>query len=344
MRRSGTAREASYAPGGGSWSSAWLVLVALAGACVNLTPPPGLDADTGAPDGPPTDPDAGPPDTRPVDARPPDSPVAPDGAPDGPTDGTTDGPGDATADVSPDLPADGPPDLAPDLSPDRPPDLPPDLPPDTPVDRPPDTTPDTAPPVTCPTEAALLLCLRFPGTLTDESAPSATVTGNNVTFEAGIDGQAARMGTSSTMRVASGWGNVDDLTLEAWVRLDRLPGSGQRAGVLDEDENFGLFVYPDGDVTCSSSSGMATAAGAVAAGQWVAISCTLSGRSLVLWIDGVARAQAQTDGIANDPAATVAIGGNLPSGDPLEGLIDNVRLWNRARTAQEICDFAPTCP
>jgi len=40
----------------------------------------------------------------------------------------------------------------------------------------------------------------------------------------------------------------------------------------------------------------------------------------------------------------MAIGGNSPSGDSFDGLIDEVRIWRLARTPTEICMTAGTCP
>jgi hypothetical protein len=168
------------------------------------------------------------------------------------------------------------------------------------------------------------------------------VTGSNVSYEPGVDNLAARLGSSSVMRAASGWGAVDTVfTLEAWIRPDRLPASGERMGILDEEDHFGLFLLPGGAVNCSSSGADALVSAAVAVGRWTAVACTASANNLVLWIDGVARAQGQMDGNSNGTPTTLGIGGNLPSGDPWEGLIDNVRVWSSARTAQQIAAHRP---
>ena len=331
------------------WPTAGVLSLVLAGACVNLTPPSVTrcaplnhicEEDAGVGDGSPEGrPETGgdgadPSDADPQDADPPDAGPADSGALDRAPD--TGPPGsDASLDLTPDRTPDVPPDLPPDSTPDRPA--------DTAVDTTPDRTPDTGPTASCPTdEPSLRLCLRFEGSLVDESAPAATVTGNNVTFAPGIDQQAARLGTSSVLRAASGWGTLDTVfTLEAWIRPDRLPTGGERMGILDEDAHFGMFLLPGGEVRCSSSGGEAVASAAVAVGRWTAIACTASANNLVLWIDGVAQDQAQMDGNSNGTPTTLGIGGNLPSGDPLEGLIDNVRVWSTARTAQQIAAHTP---
>jgi hypothetical protein len=320
-----------------------LVLV-LAGACVDLAPSSVTrcgphyhiceEEDAGVADGgperPPQDgePDADPQDEDP-DASPSDSSeldLAPDAGSPGP---------DVALDLAPDRAPDVPPDLAPDSTPDRPA--------DTAIDTTPDRAPDTGPAASCPTgDPSLLLCLRFEGSLLDESTPAATVTGSNVTFDSGIDQLAARMGSSSLVRAAQGWGALDRVfTLEAWIRPDRLPSSGGRMGIVDEETHFGLFVLPGGAVSCSSSGAAVVASAAVAVGQWTAVACTASANTLVLWIDGVAQDQDPMDGNSNGTPTSLGIGGNLPSGDPWEGLIDNLRIWSTARTAQQIAAHRP---
>ncbi len=329
------------------WSGSWAFGLALVTACVNLDRPSvtACTADSGwcALDAPIADgrregpaaeggePDAPAPDAVPGgDGSPPES--------DAPDAGVPDVPREVGPDVAPDAPVDRAPDLAPDVGPDHPP--------DTSPDTAPDRAPDTSLAGACPSgDAALLICLSFEGSLVDPSEPRATVTGSNIAFEVGISDLAVRMGTSSVIRVGVGWGSIrDDFTLEAWVRPDRLPTGDQRMGVLDEDSHFGLFVYPGGRVVCSSSGAEVEAQNAVAVGAWTGLACTASGDTLVLWVNGVARDQDQTDGMSNGGTSVLGIGGNLPSGDPFEGSIDNVRVWNQARTAPQICAQSPSCP
>jgi Concanavalin A-like lectin/glucanases superfamily len=294
----------------GRWPGV-LVLV-LGGACVNLTPPPVTQC-------------AQQNHTCREDA--------------GRADGSRDGgpePGELDADSPEVAPSDARTlDLGTDSTPD-----------DAAVDTTPDRAPDTGTAASCPTgDPSLLICLRFEGSLVDESTPAATVTGTNLTFEAGMDNLAARLASSSVVRAAQGWGALDTVfTLEAWIRPDRLPTGSERMGILDEDSHFGLFLLPGGTIRCSSSGAEALASAAVAVGQWTAVACTASANRLVLWIDGVARAEGQMDGLSNGTPTTLGIGGDLPSGDPWEGLIDNLRVWSSARTAQQISAHTPAPP
>ena len=351
--------------------AALLVLLALGG-CVDLTQPSVEDLCGDA--GRPCRLDAGKPEVG-VDLAPlPDLAGSPDGR-DGPTPGDVDEPDDVLppgdlppdddlttpVDAGPDGPApdtagpDGstpealPPDVAPpDLPRDLPPDLPPDLPVDLPVDLPPDVTMVEAPAPpnkgVCPTgDNALLLCLRFEGSLADESPPAANVSGN-VSYEAGVADLAARVGPASVIRASAGWGTVGNtFTLEAWVRPDRLPTGGQRMGVMDEETRFGMFILSGGTLACSSAGETVTVPGAVRVGQWSAVTCTTSANTIAAWVDGVQRNQGVLNG---NPAGTanLAIGSNNPSGDAFEGLMDNVRVWNTVRTGPQICQASFGCP
>ncbi len=42
------------------------------------------------------------------------------------------------------------------------------------------------------------------------------------------------------------------LTLEMWVYPDAIPAAG-RAGLFDNDGQYGMFVYPGGTVHCTGN-------------------------------------------------------------------------------------------
>ena len=128
------------------------------------------------------------------------------------------------------------------------------------------------------------------------------------------------------------------------MRPEGLPSGTQRAGVMDKQGHFGLFVLPGGDVVCYSQGAMATAPSAASAGQWVSASCTVGGGTVGVWINGVRRATARPGQRAppvGEPA--IAVGSNSPTGDSFNGLLDNVRVWSGARTAAQVCQLAYSC-
>jgi hypothetical protein len=208
----------------------------------------------------------------------------------------------------------------------------------------PPVPPPPLPVSACPADAALLLCLDFEGGVRDQSEPAASVTVRAVELEPGPSGQAGRLSGNSQIALPSGVGlGAGAFTVEAWLRPDGLPSGTQRAGVMDKQGHFGLFVLPGGDVVCYSQGAMATAPGAAHAGQWITASCTVGGGTVGVWINGVRRGTAPqaTGAPAGEPA--IAVGSNSPTGDPFTGLLDNVRIWSGARSSAEICQLAYGC-
>jgi hypothetical protein len=354
-RRSGSLRPTGLA-------GALVVLMVVLGGCVDLTRP--LVDDWCAGDGERCRPDGGDPDAgsdlaprhdlvEPNDVRNPGDVALP-------ADVTT--PGDEGADSAEVPPPDTdqpdarpldvglPEDSAPDLPPDPSPDLAPDVQIEAPVDSPPDVTvADVPAPVVkgvCPTnDSSLLLCLRFEGSLADESPPPAVVTSNTVGYETGPSDLAVRVGPASVIRASQGWGTVGNtLTLEAWIRPDRLPTGSQRMGLIDEETRFGMFILPGGTLACSSAGVTVSVQAAVRVGQWSAVACTASSNTLVAWVDGLQRNQGGAAGNPGGATTNLAIGSNNPSGDAFEGLMDNVRVWNVVRTGSQICQAALGCP
>lgn len=198
----------------------------------------------------------------------------------------------------------------------------------------------------CPAnEKALVLCLRFEDALFDESAPPAQVTERGLVYAPGLTGSAGRFDMDTDVDVAAAAGlGTGAFTIEAWLRPQRLPASGQRAGIVDRERHFGMFMLPGGDVECSVGASKAVASGALEVGQWSAVACTFDGSTVVAYSGGMSRSTAggaSLEMIVGQP--DMAIGRNSPTGDHFSGLIDNVRLWNVSRTQAQICASALGC-
>ena len=121
---------------------------------------------------------------------------------------------------------------------------------------------------------------------------------------------------------------ADDFTVEGWVKL--------AAGIDNKDALFGqegggsdinfyqgkVHLYNDGDKVIAKT--------ALLADTWAHIAITRSNDNLTLYINGVEDAT----GIWNGTLSLKAIGrGNRGF---LKGMIDEIRVWNIARTATEI--------
>ena len=266
----------------------------------------------------------------------------------------------AAPDVAP--PSVSRPDLAPDQMPPveatpPPPDLgtpPADAAPadNRPEASPPDAVPEVAakPPL-CPADDQLALCLGFDGTPTDESPQHLVFKPTKLGYGASPAGQAGDF-TSATRLEGPATNTLEapTFTIEATFKARTLPTGNARAGLLDYTREFGLFVHPSGSVVCSLVSDNGPdelmVSKLVTAGVWTTIACVASTTTVAVWKDGVMKASQPINPPKPGTGDNIpVIGGNYAtnSPDPFDGLIDDVRVWKRVRTAVELCSFAPAC-
>jgi hypothetical protein len=128
------------------------------------------------------------------------------------------------------------------------------------------------------------------------------------------------------------------MTLEAWVRPDAV--NGWRTAILKErpgDLAYALYPStsggrPNGEAGLASVYGPA----GIPAGAWTHLATTYDGSVLKLYVNGAeaaARNQAVSVPTSNLP---LRIGGNTVWGEYFDGLIDDVRVYNRALTPAEV--------
>jgi hypothetical protein len=149
-----------------------------------------------------------------------------------------------------------------------------------------------------------------------------------------------------------------DFTLEAWVRPkaaqgetyivakdQRNAGSGQfRLGLLADGKLFFLMTDAGGDDHGLFDGGyMLTSPAAIALARWTHVAVTKAGASFQLVVDGLAVATRVADASFTHgaPSRSFRIGARIaPNGSAadgsLDGEIDQVRLFDVARTAAEI--------
>ena len=197
--------------------------------------------------------------------------------------------------------------------------------------------------------AALAGCWEFEGTTNDGSGHNHNATAQNTTFTAnGKVGMGIVLQANSLVAVADdNLLSPPNLTLEAFVRPTSLPTGGARMGVYDNDSSYGLFITDAGGVSCTVSVSVAVATSIVPINAWTHIACTFDGSTGRLYINGAE--VAMTSGgspLGNGNGNGSVIGGNSPNGSQLVGTIDQVRVWNTARTASQVCTAsgAPLCP
>ena len=139
------------------------------------------------------------------------------------------------------------------------------------------------------------------------------------------------------------------MTLETWLRVDSFSGDWQNIfykGNGDSNQRtYSLWLNPQGYLHLSTGDGgnqtINTAAGSIVAGQWYHVAAVLdrSNGVMKIYLNGV---EAATGGLRNTPAIASAnplwIGRSPEGYTPFQGAIDDLRLWNTARTAQQIAD------
>ena len=201
-------------------------------------------------------------------------------------------------------------------------------------------------PFACPAaDPDLRACYRFDadfaGTYLDESSYANTVTQTNGLLVPGIGGTAASSAPGARYEVTDS-ASLDlttGMTIEAWLRFDSAPASG-RYGALDNDGQYGVFLYPGG-LQCTNGIGLSSFV-AVPIGTWFHLGCTWDGSTLTVYID-------------DQPGVSTAVSGTMPTvntnnialldtspgwAEPMDGAMDNLRIWHVARTQAQICTDA----
>lgn len=203
-----------------------------------------------------------------------------------------------------------------------------------------------------PGDSHLMACYELDGSGRDGSSHHLDAVVTNATFPPGKVGQAMLFAATSTADVAdSPVFDVTALTLEAWIHLAELPTGTARAGIVDMNGQYGLFLHANGDLQCALGGGASPPATAahVALDEWTHVACSYDGAAGALYVNGVAIANAAGGGALPTGGTTgISLAADNPpgSGSRLSGLIDQVRLFDVASTALQICQDAgrASCP
>jgi hypothetical protein len=194
----------------------------------------------------------------------------------------------------------------------------------------------------------LAACYRFealtaPVQPHDDSGNGNHGVATGVRFVAGRPGAGQAIVTSATSSVripdSESLDPSEALTLEAWVRPTTLPLSG-RAGLLDNNGQYGLFVASTAEVRCAIGNNV-LAGLHIQAGDWTHVACSFDGETIALYQDGRLIVSAESDEtLITGRTDGLAIGQNSPDGDPFDGALDDVHIWSTARSPAQICAAA----
>ena len=198
------------------------------------------------------------------------------------------------------------------------------------------------------TRKDLVACYTFDDELLDGSSYANNAKAASMSYVPGQHGSAIKVNAASKIQVpdSQSW-DFTSATIEMWIKPSSIPPgnygeSSPRAGLMDKDGQFGLFLYPGGRLLCGFA-GDATG-GAVAKDVWTHVACTGDGATVTLYVNGVF-VGSHSSGKITHTGAFIAIGGDSPSlGDPFDGVIDDLRVFNVVRSKAEICEAArPNC-
>ena len=207
---------------------------------------------------------------------------------------------------------------------------------------PPDIGVDSAPPyLTCPTDPTLVACYRFESGAvgTDASTNANHLTVSQISSLPGIEGSAVQLGLASRLKAPHIAALVPaKVTVEVWLDLDKLPTTSQgRVGILDKNSAYGIFARSTGEVSCIIGTDVRSA---LPIQRWVHLACSFDGSTTRLFIDGKAAASSN-NGTAPSGTAALVVGGDSPNEDQrMQGSLDSLRIWNTARSANQICAAA----
>jgi hypothetical protein len=206
-----------------------------------------------------------------------------------------------------------------------------------------------------PADTDLILHFTF-----DEGAGSAigdsSGNGNNGTFESipvwvtGVSGSAASFDGVGSY-VSTGKGLLNDLgefTIACWLKGDFSTAS--RSGLVGQNDCIEYAMVSANQIEIWTPQGGSVQAAWPydATSDWHQITAVGDGTSLTVYIDGRAAAtggNALTDGIYGNAAFTVNLGGGGVSdatGNWLTGEMDDVRIYTRALSAEEVLWIAGT--
>ena len=223
-----------------------------------------------------------------------------------------------------------------------------------------DTTPPDQPPAAarhCPsTDPSLRLCLDFDdqatigndGSLFNNSATCSAITRmprsvDGVTEQAGMLTDVSRM----TVAESGDLDIVDALTVSLWARPTGFPAAGQSYWLLDNNRQYFAQYLANGKFRCGIGSVTVDAALGVQANKWYHVGCVFDASSdtLRVYVNGqLANCRRTTANIPIDGQEGISIGSNIDAGpafsQPFVGGLDNIQVFNRALSHDEVCDAA----
>ncbi|MCA2224220.1 LamG-like jellyroll fold domain-containing protein [Nonomuraea aurantiaca] len=183
-------------------------------------------------------------------------------------------------------------------------------------------------------------------TVGDSSGKNNTGAATDTTWANGKHGKALSFnGTSSwvTVNHSPSLKMTNALTLSAWVKPSAVDGyrtvMGKDNATIDE-LGYGLYASngstPMGLLATDDAFSSVPGSGSLPVDTWSHLAVTYDGATAWLYLNGARVGQGLATGDLFDDGGAFHIGGNSIYGEYFKGVIDEVRVYNRAQTAAQI--------
>jgi hypothetical protein len=132
--------------------------------------------------------------------------------------------------------------------------------------------------------------------------------------------------------------DVSAITIEAWINPSQIPPQGQRAGIVDNNGQYGFFLHESGQLQCTANLSMQIDA-QIETNRWTHVACTYDGTTIAIYVDGVEASSAGGGGALSAGGTTgISIAADNPpgAGSHLVGMIDELRILGVARSPADI--------
>src|SRR3989338_5622617 len=131
------------------------------------------------------------------------------------------------------------------------------------------------------------------------------------------------------------------ITMSGWAKYDRVDISQVLISKYGSDANVNqLRLQGGGNVRCSvGRTTITTSSAGLTVGNWYYLACTYDGSNVIIYVNGVNIGSIAKNGAIADSAGTpwrVGQTAVASPGLPMDGIIDEVRMYNRALSQSEI--------